>query len=68
MPFELTKRSAQRRAKACQQVIRLFPAGVPEQYPQPAWVFLLMGAAFVAIPIWFPVRRRAAFVKVAAAQ
>jgi hypothetical protein len=31
-------------------------------------VFLLMGAVFVAIPIWFLVRRRAAFVKVAAAQ
>jgi hypothetical protein len=47
---------------------KLFPSGVPEQYPQPAWVFVLMGAAFVAIPIWFLVRRRAAFVTVAAAQ
>jgi hypothetical protein len=47
---------------------RLFPAGVPMQYPQPIWVFVLMGVAFVAIPIWFLVRQRAAFVKLAAAQ
>lgn len=47
---------------------KLFSAGVPEQYPQPAWVFVLMGVAFAAIPVWFLVRRRAAFVKFAAAR
>jgi hypothetical protein len=31
------------------------------------WVFTLLGIAFVAIPVWFLVRRRAAFVKLAAA-
>jgi hypothetical protein len=31
--------------------------------PQPMWVFTLLGIAFVAIPVWFLVRRRAAFVK-----
>jgi hypothetical protein len=31
------------------------------------WVFMLMGIAFMAIPVWFLVRQRAAFVKVAAA-
>ena len=42
---------------------KFFPADVPMQYPQPAWVFALMGMAFAAIPVWFLVRRRAAFVK-----
>jgi hypothetical protein len=46
---------------------RLFPAGAPAQMPQPMWVFMLMGIAFMAIPVWFLVRQRAAFVKVAAA-
>ena len=46
---------------------KLFPAGAPPQMPQPMWVFMLMGIAFVAIPVWFLVRRRAAFVKLAAA-
>jgi hypothetical protein len=31
------------------------------------WVFMLMGIVFVAIPVWFLVRQRAAFVKLAAA-
>jgi hypothetical protein len=44
---------------------KLFPAGAPAQMPQPMWVFMLMGIAFLAIPVWFLVRRRAAFVKVA---
>jgi hypothetical protein len=39
------------------------PAGAPPQMPQPMWVFTLLGIAFVAIPVWFLVRRRAAFVK-----
>ena len=43
------------------------PAGAPPQMPQPMWVFTLLGIAFVAIPVWFLVRRRAAFVKLAAA-
>jgi hypothetical protein len=47
---------------------KLFPAGVPTQMPQPGWLFALMWIAFAAIPIWFLVRRRAAFVKSAAAQ
>jgi hypothetical protein len=46
---------------------RLSAAGVPAQMPQPAWVFALLGIAFVAIPVWFLVRRRAAFVKLVAA-
>jgi hypothetical protein len=46
---------------------RLSAAGVPAQMPQPVWVFALLGTAFVAIPVWFLVRRRAAFVKLAAA-
>jgi hypothetical protein len=36
--------------------------------PQPGWLFVLIGIAFAAVPIWFLVRRRAAFVKFAAAQ
>ena len=54
-----------------QLVLREMPrfsaAGVPAQMPQPMWVFMLMGIAFVTIPVWFLVRRRAAFVKLAAA-
>jgi hypothetical protein len=50
------------------QMPRLFPTGVPPQMPQPGRLFALMGTAFLAVPIWFLVRRRAAFVKVAAAQ
>ena len=46
---------------------RLSAAGVPAQMPQPAWVFALLGIAFVAIPVWFLVRRRAAFVKIESA-
>jgi hypothetical protein len=46
---------------------RLFPAGTPAQMPQPMWVLMLMGIAFMAIPVWFLVRQRAAFVKLAAA-
>jgi hypothetical protein len=46
---------------------RLFPAGTPPQMPQPMWVFMLMGIVFVAIPVWFLVRQRAAFVKLATA-
>ena len=43
------------------EVPKLFPAGMTMQMPQPAWIFSLMGMAYVAIPIWFLVRRRAAF-------
>jgi len=46
---------------------RLFPTGVPPQMPQPGWLFALMGAAFLAVPVGFLVRRRAAFGKVAGA-
>ena len=49
------------------EMTKLSPAGAPAQMPQPMWVFMLMGIAFVAIPVWFLVRRRAAFVKLAAA-
>jgi len=42
---------------------RFFPAGTPVQMPQPAWVFVVMGMVFVAIPVWFLVRRRDAFGK-----
>jgi len=38
---------------------KLFPAGMPQV--QPMWVFGLMGAALVVVPVWFLVRRRAAF-------
>jgi hypothetical protein len=47
---------------------KLFPAGVPPQTPQPGWLFVLIGTAFAAVPIWFLVRRRAAFVSLAAAR
>jgi hypothetical protein len=47
---------------------KLFPAGVPPQIPQPGWLFALVGTAFLAVPVGFLVRRRAAFGKVAAAQ
>jgi hypothetical protein len=47
---------------------KLFPAGGPPQVPQPGWLFVPMGMAFAAVPVWFLVRRRAAFVKSAAAQ
>jgi hypothetical protein len=43
------------------------PAGALPQMPQPMWVFMLMGIAFVLIPVWFLVRRRAAFAKPASA-
>lgn len=39
------------------------PAGAPPPMPQPMWVFMLLGITFVLIPVWFLVRRRAAFVK-----
>jgi hypothetical protein len=40
---------------------KFFPAGTPAQMPQPTWIFMLIGVAFAAIPVWFLVRRRAAF-------
>jgi hypothetical protein len=40
-----------------------FPAGIPEQMPPRNWAFLPMGIAIAALPIWFLVRRRAAFAK-----
>ena len=52
---------------AMREMPKLFPAGVPPQMPQPGWLFVLIGIAFAAVPIWFLVRRRAAFVKFAAA-
>jgi hypothetical protein len=45
---------------------KFFPAGMPTQMPQPMWVFALMGMVFVAVPIWFLVRQRAAFAGPAA--
>lgn len=42
---------------------KIFPAGIPVRMPEPAWVFGLMGAATVAIPIWFLVRQRSAFAR-----
>src|ERR1039457_4325073 len=53
---------------AMREMPKLFPADVPPQVPQPGWLFVLIGIAFAAVPIWFLVRRRAAFVKFAAAQ
>lgn len=44
------------------------PAGASAQMPQPGWVFVLLGIAFAAVPVWFLARRREAFVKVADAQ
>ena len=38
---------------------KLFPVGMPQMHA--IWIFGLMGAALVVIPIWFLVRRRAAF-------
>ncbi|MEO8371037.1 MAG: hypothetical protein ABI806_17775 [Candidatus Solibacter sp.] len=46
---------------------KLFPGGMALHAPQPAWVFGLMGTALVIIPIWFLVRRRAAFAQSAPA-
>jgi hypothetical protein len=40
-----------------------FPNGATATMPQPGWVFALMGIAFMALPVWFLVRRRAAFVR-----
>src|ERR1039457_3209301 len=53
---------------AMREMPKLFPAGVPPQMPQPGWLFVLIGIAFAAVPIWFLVRRRAAFVNFAPAQ
>lgn len=47
---------------------KLFPAGVAAQMPQPGWVFVPIGIAFAAVPVFFLVRRRAAFAKFAAAR
>ena len=47
------------------EVPKLFPAGVPASMPQPAWIFGVMGTAFVAIPVWFLIRRRTAFTHAA---
>jgi hypothetical protein len=44
---------------------KFFPAGTPAQMPQPTWIFMLIGVAFAAIPVWLLVRRRAAFGKLA---
>jgi hypothetical protein len=42
---------------------KLFPAGNPAQMPQPGWGFVLIGIVVSAVPVWFLVRRRAAFGK-----
>jgi hypothetical protein len=46
---------------------KFFPTGAAAQMPQPGWVFALMRVAIAAVPVWFLVRQRAAFVKVAPA-
>jgi uncharacterized membrane protein len=43
------------------------PAEAPPQMAQPMWVFMPMGIAFVAMPVWFLVRRRTGFVKLTSA-
>lgn len=47
---------------------KLFPAGASAPMPQPARLFVAMGMVFCAVPVWFLVRRRGAFVKLGAAQ
>jgi hypothetical protein len=47
---------------------RFFPAGASAPMPQPVWLLIPMGMAFCAVPIWFLVRRRGAFVKLGAVQ
>lgn len=42
---------------------RLFPAGMPMTMPQSAWMLVLMGIAVAAVPIWFLVQRRGAFLE-----
>jgi hypothetical protein len=43
---------------------KFFPAGSPTAVPGSAWVFALLAAAFCAVPIFFMVRRRPAFLRV----
>ncbi len=45
----------------------VFPAGTPAQMPTLSAVLAVPGIALAALPIWFLVRRRAAFVKSVAA-
>lgn len=45
----------------------MFPAGTPAQMPTLSAVLAVPGIALAALPVWFLVRRRAAFVKSAAA-
>ena len=47
---------------------KFFPNGATATMPQPGWVFALMGVAIAAVPVWFLVRQRAAFVRSAAAE
>jgi hypothetical protein len=58
---------AARMQTVMREMPKLFPTGVAPQMPQPGWLFAFLGTAFLAVPIWFLVHRRAAFVKFAAA-
>jgi hypothetical protein len=42
---------------------KFFPNGATAPMPQPGWVFALMGVAIAAVPVWFLLRQRAAFVR-----
>jgi hypothetical protein len=50
------------------EMLWLFPAGTTTQAAQPGWVTVLIGIAYAALPIWFLVRQRTAFVNVATEQ
>ena len=45
---------------------KFFPSGATAPMPQPGWVFALMGVGIAAVPVWFLLRQRAAFVRAAA--
>jgi hypothetical protein len=47
---------------------RLYPAATSAQMFQSGWVFVLLGIAVAAVPVWFLARQRAAFVKSATAR
>jgi hypothetical protein len=47
---------------------RFFPAGIPAQFPQPAWLTVAMGIVVSAVPVWFLLREQAAFTDSAGVQ